>query len=30
MTEAFAAYAKGGEMALASTIYLVTARRGAA
>jgi SAM-dependent methyltransferase len=30
MTEAFPAYAKGGEMALPSTIYLVTARRGAA
>jgi hypothetical protein len=27
MTEAFAAYAKGGEMALPSTIFLVTARR---
>jgi SAM-dependent methyltransferase len=29
MTEAFAAYAKGGEMALPSTIFLVTARRSA-
>jgi SAM-dependent methyltransferase len=27
MTEAFAAYAKGGEMVLPSTIFLVTARR---
>ncbi|MBV8936073.1 MAG: class I SAM-dependent methyltransferase [Alphaproteobacteria bacterium] len=30
MTEAFAAYAKGGDMVLPSTIFLVTARRGAA
>jgi len=30
MTEAFAAYAKGGEMVLPSTIFLVTARRSAA
>ena len=30
MTEAFAAYAKAGEMALPSTIFLVTARRSAA
>jgi hypothetical protein len=27
MTEAFAAYAQGGEMVLPSTIFLVTARR---
>ena len=27
MTEAFAAYAKGGDMVLPSTIFLVTARR---
>ena len=27
MTEAFAGYAKGGEMVLPSTIFLVTARR---
>jgi hypothetical protein len=27
MTEAFAAHAKGGEMVLPSTIFLVTARR---
>jgi hypothetical protein len=27
MTEAFAAYAKGREMVLPSTIFLVTARR---
>jgi hypothetical protein len=30
MIEAFAAYAKGGEMVLPSTIFLVTARRAAA
>ena len=30
MMEAFAAYAKGGEMVLPSTIFLVTARRAAA
>ena len=29
MTEAFAAYAKGQEMVLPSTIFLVTARRAA-
>ena len=29
MTEAFAAYAKGKEMVLPSTIFLVTARRAA-
>ncbi|MBV9816241.1 MAG: class I SAM-dependent methyltransferase [Alphaproteobacteria bacterium] len=29
MTEAFAAYAKGGDMALPSTVFLVTARRSA-
>jgi len=27
MTGAFAAYAKGGDMVLPSTIFLVTARR---
>jgi SAM-dependent methyltransferase len=30
MTDAFAAYAKGGEMTLSSTIFLVTARRSSA
>jgi len=30
MTEAFTAYAQGGEMVLPSTVFLVTARRNAA